>query len=226
MRFRTTVRSSITPPPGPSCGPRAERGGASHGTLKRAAGRVRAAGVPRPPTPGLDAVATSPAATDRGAGRDRAVGPRGLPHVRPALQARSAPARSVRRAGSSGLGSVEGVRSNGGEGACGPPAARRRRRAEGRRVIEIIKSIGKSVVLLDRIELSTSSLPMRCSTTELQQRVVRGSPRRLRLDERGISPSFPAWQSPAPPQSHRAAKFRVGSPFSATRPRRACTPHG
>ncbi len=31
-------------------------------------------------------------------------------------------------------------------------------------------SLGKKMVLLDRIELSTSPLPMECSTTELQQR--------------------------------------------------------
>ena len=34
---------------------------------------------------------------------------------------------------------------------------------------------GKLLVLLDRIELSTSPLPRECSTTELQQHCLRGS---------------------------------------------------
>jgi len=33
---------------------------------------------------------------------------------------------------------------------------------------------GRAMVLPDRIELSTSSLPMKCSTTELRQQVRRG----------------------------------------------------
>ena len=64
------------------------------------------------------------------------------------------------------------------------------------------------MVLRERIELSTSSLPMRCSTTELPQRGVGGRCRRR--TERGISRSNSAWQRSLAEQNARTVLETAG----------------
>jgi hypothetical protein len=46
----------------------------------------------------------------------------------------------------------------------------------GHQLNKFLKSLAKELVLLDRIELSTSPLPMECSTTELQQQRLTSKP--------------------------------------------------
>ena len=67
------------------------------------------------------------------------------------------------------------------------------------RVLEQFSSLGNEMVLLGRIELPTSSLPMTRSTTELQQPSLPGVPDRRALWYGRLPMSSTACTSPVPP---------------------------